>query len=247
MTKWDTKWSDEQRKAIVRAFIDLRIRPMTKITRMAAAGELSADAGADPLPGFDIPYGTVVSIGRTAEKRARGENMRPALRAMPARDRAEDMQRRLTSILDRELERIELAQRKRPKTPADAEQIRKVVRAMRELATLPDFEEKRLPKVLGERADGRATEGPSRDSLAGKLLAASDQSMSPSTRTQATTYGTERQTEDPPRRDEQTLRANDVEQSDDVDGGDDDAGLSPHEPITGLASDGVLVSAAPTV
>lgn len=244
MTKWDQKWSDEQRKAIIRAFIELHIRPMTKIARMAAAGELSAEAGADPLPGFDIPYGTVVSIGRLAEKRARGENMRPALRNMPARDRAEDMQRRLTSILDRELERIELAQRKRPKTPADAEQIRKIVRAMRELATLPDFEEKRLPRVPGQRdADGAQVDGSTVNSLAGKLLAASDQSMSPSVRDRATTSSTATQAEDPPRRDEQPDRRNEREQGDDGEGGDAPCS-SQHEHVGGLSAGAVLVAAA---
>lgn len=247
MTKWDRKWSDEQRAAIIRAFIELHIRPMTKIARMAAAGELSAEAGADPLPGFAIPYGTVVSIGRLAEKRARGEHMRPHLAKLPARDRAEDMQRRLTSILDRELERIELAQRKRPKTPADAEQIRRVVRAMKELATLPDYEEKRLPKALGQRdADGQITEGASRDSLAGKLLAASDQSMSPTVRTQATTYANGTQRTDAGV--SENARTSDHEDENLQDDGEDEAlGLPSHDPDAGLASDGVLVSAAPAV
>lgn len=247
VTKWDRKWSDEQRAAIIRAFIELHIRPMTKIARMAAAGELSAEAGADPLPGFAIPYGTVVSIGRLAEKRARGERMRPHLAKLPARDRAEDMQRRLTSILDRELERIELAQRKRPKTPADAEQIRRVVRAMKELATLPDYEEKRLPKALGQRdADGQITEGASRDSLAGKLLAASDQSMSPTVRTQATTYATETSTA------ERSAHGERVEPSDEharrkEDGEDGEPRSPQHDHVAGSAGLPVAEPVAPAV
>jgi hypothetical protein len=43
MSKWTAKYTDEQRQAIEHAYCDVRIRPMAKIVRMAAAGELRCD------------------------------------------------------------------------------------------------------------------------------------------------------------------------------------------------------------
>lgn len=186
MTQWQTKYDNRQRQAVERAYCELRIRPAAKIPRLAAAGELTPEAGADPLEPFEIPASTVISIGKKADRRKAGRDLRPDLANMPARDRAHAMQLRLTSLIDLELSRLEQERAKHPNRPLDAEQARKVGRALRELATLPDPSEKRLPRTPGHRdADGSKPDSPTADSLAGQLLAASDQSVSPSTRDDA--------------------------------------------------------------
>lgn len=186
MTQWQTKYDNQQRLAVERAYCELRVRPAAKIPRLAAAGELTVEPGGEPLPAFEIPASTVISIGKKAERRKAGRDLRPDYAKLPARDRAHAMQLRLTALIDLELARLERQASDKPEKPVDAEQLRKVGRALRELATLPDPSEKRLPRTPGaQAAGGSQTEGPTRDSLAGQLLAASDQSVSPSTRDDA--------------------------------------------------------------
>jgi hypothetical protein len=185
VTAWTAKYSDDQRRAIAHAYCDVRIRPMEKIVRMAAAGELRSDANGELVPPFEIPYSSAVYIAKAAARRKAGK-LPPELAKQPARDRAHTLQLRLTALIDVELERLERKQKRQPNTAIDAEQIRKVARAMRELATIPDPSEKRLPRVAGEPdANGNQPDGATTDSLAGKLLAASDASMSPSVRARA--------------------------------------------------------------
>ncbi|HEY4451020.1 MAG TPA: hypothetical protein VGN13_05450 [Solirubrobacteraceae bacterium] len=236
MSAWTAKYDADQRAAIARAYCELRVRPVAKIPRMAAAGELVAEAGAEPLPPFEIPYSSVLHIGRAAERRRNGE-LPAHLANRPVRDRVEYLQRELTSVVERDIARLQEQQRRRPKTPIDAEHARKLARALHELATLPDAHDRRLPRTPGEK--GAATHV-TKDSLAGKLLAASDASVRPSTRAgtpSATTQGDNADAQHTPRRHDD----DDAHQQPH----DDDAPCSDdHSPADELAASGVLVSAA---
>src|SRR5580704_7405905 len=46
MSAWTPKYTEEQRRAVEHAYCDVRIRPVTKIVRMAAAGELRSERDA---------------------------------------------------------------------------------------------------------------------------------------------------------------------------------------------------------
>ena len=174
MSHWARKYTDDQRSAVERAALDLRIRPMTAIKRMAAAGELKPRADAEPLEPFEIPAATVSSIAKQAERRKLGKSMPRDLAKLPARDRAEHLQRRLTGIIDYELERVEKDAKRGRKI--DGEHLRRLARAIRELGTLPDAKDMRLPRTPGDRVPGTGEQPDNRtlDSMAGKLLAASD-------------------------------------------------------------------------
>jgi hypothetical protein len=180
VTHWTAVYSDEQRSAIEHAFCEVRIRPVARIVRMAAAGELRESDGADFLAPFDIPYSSAVYIGKSAERRKAGK-MRAEIARQSPRDRAQDLQDRLTGAIDFELERIERLQRGH--RPVNGDQLRKLGRALRELAMIPDPSERRLPRELGQATrDGRKPDAATRDNLAGAILAASDASVSPSVR-----------------------------------------------------------------
>lgn len=179
---WDPIYTDAQRTAIVYAAVELRIRPYRKIKELAAAGQLRPDEDADPVPPFHIPEATISDMKVNAERRRAGHHLRGELAKLPARDRAEQLQRRLTGVIDHELERLERIQRYKPKAELNARQAMNVAKAIRELATLPDPHEKRLPRTRGEQEAGEQHGTPTQDSLAGKLLRASDASQAPSRR-----------------------------------------------------------------
>lgn len=196
MTKWTSSYTDEQRAAIVYAFCDLRIRPVAQIHRMAEAGELAAGPGGERVAAFAIPYSTLMQIGQRAERRKRGEALPQDLARKPPRDQAEYLQRRLVAVVDHELTRIETAQAKSGSFTLDPRHARDMARLLKEIATLPDPAEKRLPPVPGQRdQDGAKPDNATRSGLGASILAASDKSMSPSTRAD-TLKSTETERED---------------------------------------------------
>ena len=163
MSHWTPRYTDTQRKAVAYAYATQRIRPASRIPKLAAAGELTLDG--EPLDPFDIPYSSAVSIGQAAERRKLGKDL-------PAHsDSADVLRRRLMVLASEELERLERVS-KHGRKPVDAEQLRKVARALREIEQLPT--EKRLAKEPGARTNGEATDSVTRDSLAGSLLRAAD-------------------------------------------------------------------------
>jgi hypothetical protein len=181
MSHWSAVYNPEQRTAIERAYCELRIRPVTLIRRMAAAGELSAEPGGDPVAPFEIPHSSLMYIGKAAERRKAGK-LRHELERKQPRDRAQRLQRELTAVADDEISYMQSLQARKARKPLDWEQIRRAARALRELATVPD--ELRLPRTPGHPTqDGRSADGATAtDSLAGRILAASDASTSPSIR-----------------------------------------------------------------
>lgn len=179
MPAWNRTYSDDQRAAIERAGIALRIRPIAEICRMANAGELSAVADGEKLPSFKVPPSSAVSIIRSEERRQAGLQLPSELAAMAPADQAESLRRRLVGVADHELDRIEKQQRMKPKAEVDGESIRKLARAIREIATIPDPRDKRLPTVPGQgRVPGDGSQ--TKDDLSGSILKASDRSRAPS-------------------------------------------------------------------
>lgn len=251
VSKWTAKYTDEQRQAIEHAHCDVRIRPMAKLVRMAAAGELRSEADGQLVPAFEIPYSSAVSIAKAAERRRAGKTLSPDLAKQPARDRAHALQLRLTALIDTELARLERQQAKRPNSPIDAEQARKIGRALRELATFPDPSEMRLPRTPGQRdVDGDQPDGATKDSLAGKLLAASDASVSPSVRAGTPAHDGRINGSEPVSDTSQAAAAHrdnttSAEHDNDTERDKDEAPCTaPRERVDGLAASGVVASPA---
>lgn len=174
MSQWARKYGDKQRAAIVHAALDLRITPRSRIKAMAAAGELRPASDEPFLEPFTIPEASIAYIAKTAERKRLGEAMPKRLADLKPRDRAEALQRRLTTLIDAELEKMEGRQRRNH--PLDWEQVRKAARALRELGTLPDAKDMRLPRTPGDRVPGtqELPDAKTTGGLAGQLLAASN-------------------------------------------------------------------------
>lgn len=236
---WKAKYTDDQRAAIIRAGLDLRIRPFTDITRMAAAGELRAEVNGPLIPPFEIPDSTVRDLCRSRERRRAGQTVKGDLANEAPRTQAEMLRKRLVALIDIELERLEKARK-----PLDAEQIRKLARALRELALLPGPDEVRIPRAPAERqADGSlADDHATRDSLAGQILRASDRHAGRTAQTEPTTQGQGSTETRPTSREQATNRHDhhDNEQNGTDDGLGGQTGLVEH----GLVADGVSVAAS---
>jgi hypothetical protein len=180
VTGWTPKYDNAQRGAIEYAYAELRVRPASRIVAMAAAGELRDGEEGERIPAFEVPLSSAVNIGKLAERRRAGQ-IRAKLKDKAPRDRAELLQARLTCVIDLELERLE--RRLKAGQEVDPDRFRGLARALKELATIPDPQERRLPRALGESSEHSRTDShASTDSLAGAILAASDASVSPSVR-----------------------------------------------------------------
>lgn len=171
MEPWKRVYSDQQRNALRYVFFVKGITNMAQIGRLANAGELVFE-GRD-IPAFPIPAASVRDI-INQEKRKRLGKQHSDLVAKPPGDAVETLRRRLTSILDHETARLEKWQEKNTKTPVDAEQIRKLARAVRELDALPGPGERSTKTAPGRGAQqGNGGEAPAKpNTLAGTLAAA---------------------------------------------------------------------------
>lgn len=168
MSRWEAVYTDPQRDAVERAWLERGIRPARRVAALAAAGELE---GLDP---FTIPEATVRDIGRRARKRQAGE-VRSALAQLPHRDAINTLRVRLLAASDRELERLERRQRAGRDVPG--EELRQIARAVRELAALPGPDDprpvppgQRDPARQGPDKRGERNGGPTRGGLAGAIL-----------------------------------------------------------------------------
>lgn len=174
MSKWTARYTDEQRAAIEHAHLENH-RKVADIVRMAAAGELKHNG--ETLDAFEIPYQSASHIAKRA-KRAREGNARSSLAALPPRDAIDELRRRLLSMADHETKRVQAQLNARKPTPMDAELLRKLARATREIAALPTPDQARTPLAAGQYTpgagrDNRAPDTPTtRDNLAGAILKA---------------------------------------------------------------------------
>ena len=168
--QFDAKYTEEQRRAIEYAYLDAAIRPATEIPRLAAAGQLVWQG--HPVEAFEIPYATALEIGKAEERRRTGR-AHSQLVNQPHNDAVETLRRRMVSLLDHETNRLEREQRKAQNKPIDAEQLRKVGRALRELASMPKPGTRGVRPGSGARAGDPTGEAPAKDSsMAGALRAA---------------------------------------------------------------------------
>jgi hypothetical protein len=161
---FDRKYSHEQADAVASAWNDRGIRPATRVSELAAAGELTTPQG-DRLPAFEIPEGTIRSLARHARRRRRGEITSPLSEAGP-RDAIEILRRRMANMIDGEMA---VEERKRPGT-RDAERLRQLNRALLELARLPGPTDPRPSSPATRGPDGKQLEGVAKGGLAGPMM-----------------------------------------------------------------------------
>jgi hypothetical protein len=160
---FDRKYSHEQADAVASAWNDRGIRPATRVSELAAAGELTTPQG-DRLPAFEIPEGTIRSLARHARRRRRGEIRSPLSEAAP-RDAIEIIRRRMVNMIDGEMA---VEERKRPGN-RDAERIRQLARAALEAARLPGPTDPRPASPATKDAEGKRTGG-AHGGLAGPMM-----------------------------------------------------------------------------
>ncbi len=160
MGRFDPVYTAEQRSAIEEAYLDRGIRPARRVAELARVGELLPEL--DPFP---IPTPTAADMIRTAKKRRAGQ-LASALADQAPRDATETIRRRLVSMVDKELERIE-----KLKGPVDMDLLRQVARAAREIAALPGPTDPR-PVAPGARIPGTTEHEPGGKpgGLAGAIL-----------------------------------------------------------------------------
>lgn len=210
---------------------------------MAAAGELSPEPGGEPLEPFEIPEASVSDIISKAERRKRGELLRQNVATMPAKDRVEHFQRRLSGMIDAEMDRLEKEQRKG--RSLDAEQIRRLARAIRELSTLPDAKDMRLPRTPGDRVPGTGElpDAKTTGGLAGRLLAASNRHAAATETPRRADHISHQQSEDETRHTDKAGENSDeqAERSETHDTGRDERGGGPCQ--TQCAGAGVFSAA----
>jgi hypothetical protein len=100
---FSSKYSDEQRAAVVAAFVDGG-STAPEIVDLASAGSLEHDG--EQLAAFEMPASTVRSLARDARRRRSGAMRSDLANAAPA-DALEDLRRRLVSAIDHELRQVE--------------------------------------------------------------------------------------------------------------------------------------------
>lgn len=173
MPQYTRVYDDAQRGGIVEAGVDRGVRPISRICRMAYAGELTFEG--DQIPSFQIPDASARAIVEKARKGREGRNLSD-LAAKPPKDAIELLRRRFLNLIDYELTRVEKQAKRKNSKPIDAALVRNLVRAGREAAALPGPEDKRLPMQPGSNTGAGRTEGQTRDSLGGSILNAARRS-----------------------------------------------------------------------
>jgi hypothetical protein len=163
---FSSKYSDEQRAAVVAAFVDGG-STAPEIVDLASAGSLEHDG--EQLAAFEMPASTVRSLARDARRRRSGAMRSDLANAAPA-DALEDLRRRLVSAIDHELRQVERRQSAGKAVKGAGEELRQLARAYRELAARSGPTGSR-PPAPGAKVNGERDGGQTRGGLAGALLA----------------------------------------------------------------------------
>lgn len=163
---FSSKYSDEQRAAVVAAFVDGG-STAPAIVDLASAGTLEHDG--EQLAPFEMPASTVRSLARDARRRRSGAMRLDLANAAPA-DALEDLRRRLVSAIDHELRQVERRQSAGKAVKGAGEELRQLARAYRELASRTGPVGSR-PAAPGAKVNGAREGGQTRGGLAGALLA----------------------------------------------------------------------------
>jgi hypothetical protein len=160
------KYTDKQRDAVGRAYVELGVRPWLRVVEMAAAGEL--EWGGERLPPFELKEETARDFGRRWRKRP-GAWERPAgpLEDAPPRDAIETLRRDLVTTAEEMLAEI----RALPPAKRNPRRLREIMRCVREAAPLPGPTEP-SPPAPGEKRDGHRDGGETRGGPAGALIQA---------------------------------------------------------------------------
>lgn len=170
MVTWPTVYTEQQRTAIEDAYLDEGIRPARRIADRAARGELRCDG--EPVAPFRTSESSVRDLARRARKRRAGR-LQSKLAELPPRDAVEALRRRLLSLVDHELTRVEREQKRRGSKPISGERLRQIARAARETAALPGLDDPR-PRAPGAHVPeaGGKLDGATRGGLAAAVLRA---------------------------------------------------------------------------
>lgn len=140
-----------------------------RVSQQAAAGGLEHPSGAR-LRVFDIPENTVRSIAGRERRKQAADEAALGLLEMPPRTAVEVMRCRLLTVMDSELDRIEIEQGEG--RPVSGEVLRQVARAARELASIPGPNDPRPPRP-GAKVNGVRDGSETRGGLAGAVVQSS--------------------------------------------------------------------------
>jgi hypothetical protein len=160
--RFDRRYTDAQRDALVEAYVDRGVRPARRVAELAAAGELTHNG--EPVERFTVPVSTVRSLARDAR---RHRHSTATLDSLAPRDAVERLRLRLIRAIDRELNRVE--RRQRAGEPVKGEELRQLARAQRELAQIPGLRDP-LPPAPGAKVNGVREGGETRGGLAGPMM-----------------------------------------------------------------------------
>lgn len=167
MSAFQQKYSADQKAAVAEAWLERGIRPYSHVKALGKAGELTLrGAKVDP---FDMPIGTMTGLIRNERKRRAG-NVESPFRNVSPLDAVDALRLELLAVADAEIRWL-----KRQRTgKRDPDRMRQIARVLREIAALPGAKEGRTHQP-GQRdpATQRQNEGPTRNGLAGAILAAS--------------------------------------------------------------------------
>jgi hypothetical protein len=166
---FNERFTERQREAVARAYVDRHVRPARAVADLARRGELES-ANGERLAAFEIGESTIRSFAGNLRRRRRGEIKSNLATARPT-DAVEALRQRLVNAADAGLASLERRQR-RERGKTDWTELREVARAVREIAALPAPGERGVEP--GQRAPGSGARagGSSRGGLAGRLLAA---------------------------------------------------------------------------
>lgn len=166
MSTLQAAYSDDERDAMVEAYLDRGIRPARRIVELAEAGELKPG-----LPAFKVRgrEGTIRSLSSEARRRRAGK-VRSELAGLPPRDALEALRQRLVSLADHLTHEAERAARRKQ---LDAKRPTEIARLLREIAAIPGPNDARpvkpgdkIPGGGGKHNGGATTSGPAAAMLA---------------------------------------------------------------------------------
>lgn len=168
MGAFQRKHGQETRDAVVAAYLDRGIRPLTRVLRSLAAGELEHDG--KPCEAEQVNEHTARAWCREEEQRRAGRTESP-LAKMEPRDAIEHLRVELLNAAHWTIQR-----EKRRREKQDLERLRQAARLVREAAAIPSRNDPR-PAAPGQRgADGEHNGGHTTGGLAGQILAAAKRS-----------------------------------------------------------------------
>jgi hypothetical protein len=160
-------YTDEQREAVVQAWLDRGIRPAKAIRILAEEGELVYNG--ERLGAFKIPQSNIPSMIAKEVKRRAGRANNP-LTALPPADALDNLRKRLLSLAHTEVAKLEREQQKPGKHgDIDLKRLHEAARVVREVAALRQSKGAPAPSPQSEK---QRRGSPAEGGMAGKLIRA---------------------------------------------------------------------------